>query len=393
MKEIIGKKKCNNETLPKHLIVDKIEMHDAKSIAEKFNEFFVKIGPHLANKIPQCKLTFKSYLPTVNTTLKGTVLSENEFEEAFKTLKRNKAPGHDVLDVNVITSVYEFIKKPRLKIFNESINLGIFPEKMKIAKVTPIFKSGKKELLTNYRPISALSCFSKILERIMYNRVYNYLNDNNLLFRKQFGFRKGHSTDHALIKLIDSIYDFFNQNKYTLGVFIDLSKAFDTVDQNILIRKVNSYDIKTIVVLNGFRSIICGVPQGSILRPLLFIIYVNDLCSVSKIFEPTIFADDTNLFFSDKSIKELFHIANLELNKVFKWLNANKLSLNKDKTKYTFFHKACEKDNIPLKLPSLFLNDREIKQITSTKYLGVLIDELLTWKEHIVVIEIKFQKM
>ena len=183
MKEIIGKKKCNNETLPKHLIVDKIEIHDAKSIAEKFNEFFVNIGPNLANKIPQCNLTFKSYLPTVNTTLKETVLSENEFEEAFKTLKRNKAPGHDGLDVNIITSVYEFIKKPLQKIFIESINLGIFPEKMKIAKVTPIYKSGKKQLLRNYRPISVLSCFSKILERIMYNRVYNYLNIITFLFR------------------------------------------------------------------------------------------------------------------------------------------------------------------------------------------------------------------
>ena len=101
--------------------------------------------------------------------------------------------------------------------------------------------------------------------------------------------------------------------------------------------------------------------QGSILEPLLFIIYVNDLCSVSKIFEPIIFADDTNLFFSHKSIKELFHIANLELNKVFKWFNANKLSLNKDKTKYTFFHKVREKDNIPLKLPSLLIKDTEIK--------------------------------
>ena len=157
------------------------------------------------------------------------MLREDEFEEAFKSLKRSKAPGHDGLDVNIITSVYEFIKKPLLKIFIESINLGIFPEKMKIAKVTPIYKSGKKQLLRNYRPISVLSCFSKILERIMYNRVYNYLTDNNLLFHKRFGFRKGHSFDHALIKLIDSIYDSFNQNKYALGVFVDLSKAFDTV--------------------------------------------------------------------------------------------------------------------------------------------------------------------
>ena len=158
MKEIIGKKKCNNETLPKHLIVDKIEIHDAKSTAEKLNEFFVNIRPNLAHKIPQCNLAFKSYLPTVNTTLKETVLSENEFEEAFKTLKRNKALGHDGLDVNIITSVYyEFIKKPLLKIFNESINLGIFPEKMKIANVTPIFKSRKKELLTNQFPYFLVS--------------------------------------------------------------------------------------------------------------------------------------------------------------------------------------------------------------------------------------------
>ena len=113
--------------------------------------------PNLADKTPQCDLTFKSYLQTVNTALKETLLSKDEFEEAFKSLKINKAPGHDGLDVNIITSVYEFIKKPLLKIFNESINLGIFPENMKIAKVTPIFKSGKKELLTNYRPISVLS--------------------------------------------------------------------------------------------------------------------------------------------------------------------------------------------------------------------------------------------
>ena len=187
---------------------------------------------------------------------------------------------------------------------------------MKIAKVTPIFKSGEKELLTNHRPVSLLWCFSKIFERIMYNRAFNDLHDNNFLFQKQFGFTKGYSTDHALIKLMDSMYDSFNQNKYPLAGFIDLSKAFDTADHNILIDKLNLHGIKnnSLKWFSSYSSnrkqfiqaraiktssidFICAVPQGSILGPLLLIIYVKDLCNVSKIFEPIIFADDLQNFF------------------------------------------------------------------------------------------------
>ena len=168
------------------------------------------MGPNLVKKIPQSDLNFESYLPKVNTTLNEKSLTENELDEAFKSLKKNKAPGPDGLDVNIIISAYKIIKKPLLKIFNDSLLLGIFPQSMKIAKVTPFYKSGKKNLMTNYRPISVLSCFSKILERIMYNRLYSYLNDNNLFFQKQFGFREGHSTNHALIELINSINDSFN---------------------------------------------------------------------------------------------------------------------------------------------------------------------------------------
>ena len=241
----------------------------------------------------------------------------------------------------------------------------------------------------------------------MYNHLYSYLNDNNLFFQKQFGFSEGHSTNHAHIHICDS----FNQNKYTLGVFIDLSKAFDTVDHNILLKKLSLYGIKNNnlkwfssylsnrkqfiqagAMKTSYEDITCGVPQGSILGPLLFIIYVNDLCNVSKILEPIVFADDTNLFFSHKNIKDLFQAVNSELGKVFQWFNANNLSLNKDKTKYTFFHKAREKDNIPLKLPALFINDKEIERVTSIKFLGVLFDEHLSWKDHITVIENKISK-
>ena len=133
---------------------------------------------------------------------------------------------------------------PLLHIFNLSSSRGIFPDSLKIGKVTPIYKAGDSSDLGNYRPISVLPCFSKILERIIYNRVYTYLQKNKILYYKQFGFQAGHSTDHAIIQLLDQIYENFEENKYMLGVFNGLSKAFDTVDHKILLCKLEIYGMK-----------------------------------------------------------------------------------------------------------------------------------------------------
>ena len=272
----------------------------------------------------------------------------------------------------------------------------------KIASVTPIYKTGDENDFGNYRPISVLPCFSKMLERIMYKRLYNHLSQNHMLYPKQFGFQKSHSTEHAIIQLIDQINSSFEKNNFTLDVFIDLSKAFDTVDHHILISKLENYGVNG-NNLRWFQSylknreqylnfnnkittlsqITCGVPQGSILGPLLFLIYVNDLNNASSILDPIMFADDTNLFYSQKNIHQLFTKINEELEKIGDWFKANKLSLNNKKTKYTLFHKNSIKDDLPVKLPDLEIANNEIERKKAIKFLGVILDENVNWQEHI----------
>ena len=329
MKVIIGKSKVYSVNFPKTLNIDKREITDKKTIAEKVNSHFIYVAPKLATKIPPSNTNFESYLPNITTSFLEKPLKENECKVAFFALKTNKSPGNDKLHVNVKRKLYHELKIQLMNIFSLSLKKGIFPEKMKIAPVSPIFKKGDKSILSSYRPISVLPCFSKILKRITYNRLYTYLAKNNILFNKQFGFRAGQSTEHALLELIDQMRDSFNDKSYFLGIFIGLSKAFDTVDHKILLKKLQHYGIKG-KNLSWFESyltgrkqyinfeindnngktdllkIICRVPQGSILGPLLFIVYISDLCQVSDILKPIMFADDTNLFFSSNDTKTLF---------------------------------------------------------------------------------------
>ena len=233
--------------------------------------------------------------------------------------------------------------------FYVSKRKGVFPGDLKFPKVTPIYKAGDSSDIINYRPISVLPWFSKILESLMYNGLYKYLKKNNILYEKQVGFQNGYFTNDAIIPLVDKIFYFFKKEQFTLGVFIDLSKAFDTVDYSILLKKLKLYGI----ILHGLKVTylsdrkqyieigeysktdlkygICGVPQGCIPGLLLFLVYVNNLPNASCLLNPIMFADDTNLFFNHKDIKHLFTVVNNELISIKSWFTTNKLSLNVEK--------------------------------------------------------------
>nr|XP_047139359.1 uncharacterized protein LOC124815161 [Hydra vulgaris] len=245
IKEISGKQKDCSGFLPQVIKVDNRIIYEQKEIACEFNNFFVKVGPELANKIPKTQAIFSDFLvPMTDCITSGELsskLSFEEFEIAFKTLKKNKATGADDINGNIILNCFEQLKDILFKVFSASINQGIFPEQLKIAKITPIFKEGDRAIISNYRPISILPIFSKILERIMYNRVYDYFQCNNLLYSNQFGFKKHNSTEHAIIQFVREISKSFENSQYTLGIFIDLSKAFDTVDHTILLHKLKYY--------------------------------------------------------------------------------------------------------------------------------------------------------
>ena len=334
-------------------------------------------------------------------------VSNNDVISIVHSLK-NSSPGWDGLPAFVAKQCVNGFITPLTKIINMCITQGVFPNEVKLARVVPVYKCNNKQTLSNYRPISILTFFSKVIETIMYNTIAKYLETKATIHDRQFGFRTNHSTQHAIITLIDKITKSVDSGDIVINLFVDFRKAFDTVSHSILVEKLYAYGIRgnilelcasylknrtQFVTYDGEKSetkhITCGVPQGSILGPLFFIAYMNDIFQASKYLYNILYADDTSILLSGSDLQKLVREMNRELELISEWFKANKLTLNIDKTYYMVFHRGRRKfkNNI-----ELVINDMNIREAKSMKYLGVIIDSKLNWIDHITYIKNKVAK-
>ena len=399
--------KHRNKNVSTRFKFDGEAVSDKKRIAEEFNKFYVNVGLSLANKLPNSDVCPTSFIRESNMHSMGiTAVTTEELFQIFRNLK-DSSTGCDDIAACIVKSTFECNIDILLHIFNLSILNGIFPDELKLAKVIPLFKSGDTMLTNNYRPVSILPLFSKVLEKLMYDRLLSFVKKYQLLYKYQFGFREYHGTDIALTVLTDKIMSAFDEGDIVLGVFLDLSKAFDTVNHEILLMKLHKYGIRGLaykwfstylsnrqqyVSFNGNDSqpqvIKCGVPQGSILGPLLFLLYVNDIANASSVLFMILFADDTNVFVQGKNINKMFNTMNGELQKLAEWMCINKLSLSVKKTEYIIFSLK----RISVSEKQIVLNGIPIERVKMFKFLGGLIDEHLTWDQHVLFIKKKLLK-
>lgn len=374
-----------------------IVISEPSEIAESFNDYFINIGKKLAKRIEK-PLNYVEHKKIHANTIFMNPTDEQEIKNVIFELKNKKAPGFDGLKAETLKLISDDIKKPLTVIINRSLETGEFPSAFKLSVVTPIYKSGDKTDMNNYRPISLISNLAKILEKILKIRLSKFINKYKLLSPTQYGFREGKSTQDAIQFLTGDIYNALDKGIPSIAIFIDLTKAFDTVDHSILLGKLEdigirgtSYELfknyltdrEQILKVKQTTSqkalITCGIPQGTVLGPILFTIYLNDLLCIEKSGKIISFADDTVLFYTDNNWYDLRNKIQTDLNKLKMWFDYNLLSINFDKTHYLPF--SSQDKSLPTF--DITLKKFTIKPTEKIKYLGIIMDPHLRWDEHI----------
>ena len=393
-----------NKLLPKKTANNTINIIDEnnlpitkENVANYINTYFVGIGEELARKFDSNNTPIYDQLDSVMNNIETTQV---EVLELCKDININKSSAIEYVSSKILKDAFIILSKKLTTCFNLSFATGIFPDEWKLAKITPLHKGGQKNQINNYRPISLLPLPGKLIEKIVHKRITLYLDEHEILNTNQNGFRSKHSTQDTVAKFTDDIAMNINNNKCTLATFIDFRKAFDTVNHKILLTKIHSLGIsnnvgnwltsylhnrKQVVFANGITSregsITCGVPQGSTLGPLLFLIYINDINKNFVNSRIKLFADDTVLYTSSTIVDLAKHNIQIDLNTLDSWCKQHKLSINIGKTKNVLFGSKKFTKNITY--PKLAIGGKEINFVDEYKYLGIVLDKNLTYTKHI----------
>ena len=374
---------------------------DPKANANIFKNFFCSLAENLVKELPKAKNIFgiesvKSYYKKYNLQDKKfylTPVNEEYIQTLLSNINISKTAGIDNIAGRFLKDGAPKLSIPIMQLFNLSISLSTVPDKSKIAKLKPLYKKGSKTEPKNYRPISLLPLVSKLFEKTVHNQTQQYLQEHKIIYKYQSGFRKHHSTNTCLSHLNNKILEGFDKGMVSGMILIDLQKAFDTIDHNILLKKMKFMGFADSTI-SWFRSyltnrlflvnirdtlsdpcvISCGVPQGSILGPLLFLLYVNDMPQAVQS-DLLLYADDTCLVYSDKNVLNIEKQLNNDFNSLCDWFEDNKLSIHfgQEKTKSILFSKRKKKESITIKR-----GDTLIIQHSSVTYLGCLLDEDLS---------------